>query len=136
MPSHGRKLDDLMFDLGGTEYRCQVLEARCVNNSEDGEKIATFCPDGDFQETGVEDWSLEMVFLADWRAGGISDFLWTNDGLDADFQLDMYSGVAGEHVRWSGTVRVKAPTVGGEAKTTERTEVTLRCSAKPIYTRV
>lgn len=136
MPVHGRQLTDLNFELGGTEYRCQVRSAIVTNNSDEPEVLATFCPDGDYVAAAVGSFSLDMVFISDWSAGGISDFLWQNDGLTADFQLDLYSDTAGQHVRWTGTVNIKAPNVGGEAKATDLTEVSLLCVNKPVYSRV
>jgi hypothetical protein len=36
-------------------------------------------------------------------------------------------------VQWSGQVKLKAPNAGGEARTTEMTEVTLQIVGKPTY---
>ncbi|GEL17688.1 hypothetical protein [Pseudonocardia asaccharolytica] len=135
MVAHNRKLKQITFDLGGVEYQCQVVSWQMVNNSEDGEKRYTYCPDGEFREETDPDWSLELTFYSDWRSGGISDFLTLQDGQDVAFQLDHHPDIPAEHVRWTGTVTVKAPSVGGEVRTTEQTEVTLPCVGKPVYSR-
>lgn len=135
MPATARKLKFIQFDLGGTQFECQLTSWQIVNNTPDGEKLFTFCPNGEVVEETDPDWSLELTFLSDWKAGGISDFLTQNDGLDAAFQLDHHADVVGEHVRWAGSVRVKAPSVGGDVRSTENTTVTLRCIGTPAYTR-
>lgn len=135
MSLHNRKLKQITFDLGGTDFECQVSNWQLVNNTEDGQKIYSFCPDGEAIEETDDDWSLTLTVWSDWRSGGISDYLMANDGDDVTFQLDHHPDIALEHVRWTGTVRLKAPNVGGEVKTTETQEVTLQCVGKPVYTR-
>lgn len=135
MAAHNRKLKQITFDLGGVEYQCQISTWQMVNNSEDGEKRHTFCPDGEFREETDPDWSLELTFYADWRSGGISEFLTLQDDQEVAFQLDHHPDIPAEHVRWNGTVKIKAPSVGGEVRTTETTEVTLACVGKPVFSR-
>ncbi len=77
-----------------------------------------------------------MTFYSDWRSGGISDYLQENDEVQVSFQLDHHPDIVGEHVRWTGDVKIKAPTVGGDVRTTETTAVTLQCVGKPEYERV
>lgn len=135
MTAHNRRLKVITLDLDGQNFECQVQTWTLANNSADGEKMFTYCPDGEFVEETDPDYALELTFYSDWRSSGISTFLWENDGDDVTFQLDHHPDIVDEHVRWNGTVRIKAPTVGGEVRTTETTEVTLQCVGKPVFTR-
>jgi hypothetical protein len=136
MTAHNRRLKQITFQLGATEFQCQVQSWQLVNNTDDGDLMYTFCPDGEFREETDDDYSLELTFFSDWRSGGISDYLWENDGETVAFTLDHHPDIAAEHVQWTGNVKIKAPTVGGEARDTETTEVELLCIGKPTYTRV
>lgn len=136
MAAHNRRLKTITFSLGATQFECQLSSWVLQNNTEDGERMFTFCPDGEFREEADDDYALELKFFSDWRSAGISHFLVTNDQLNAAFVLDHLPGIVGEQVRWTGTVKVKAPNVGGEVRTTEVTEVTLQCIGKPVYTRI
>jgi hypothetical protein len=135
-----RKLKFVTFTLSGTAFQCQLSDWTLENNSDDGDKRYTYCgppeSDGEFREETEPDFALTLKFFSDWRAGGISDFLWLNDDTDALFVLDHHPDIVGEHVRWSGTVRIKAPNVGGEARTTEVTECTLQIIGMPTYARI
>lgn len=139
MTIHNRKLKRITFTLGGNSYACQVQSWQMLNNTEDGEKFYSFCDgdeDGEFREDAEPDYAIELVLWADWQLNGVSDYLTTNDQQTVAFVLDHHPDVAGEHVRWSGSCKLKAPSVGGEARTTEKTEITLPCIGKPTYTRV
>lgn len=135
MTLHNRKLKVITFDLGGTEFQCQLSTWQMVNNTPNGEKLYTYCPDGEAEEETDADWQLELTFFSDWRSGGISDYLTLNDGQVVAFQLDHHEQIIGEHVRWNGQVTLKAPNVGGDVRTTETTQTTLRCLGKPVYSR-
>jgi hypothetical protein len=135
MTVHQRRLKLIEFAIGATQFECQVASWKLNNNSADGDKQYTFCPDGEFREETDPDYSLDLTFFADWRSGGISDFLTQNDGEDATFSLDHHPDVAAEHVTWTGTLRVKAPSVGGDARKTEQTQVTLMIIGQPVFTR-
>ena len=102
-------------------FECQVNKWNIANNTEDGEKFYVFCPDGEFREEAEPDYALELTFFADWRSDGVSDFLTANDQQTVAFQLDHHPDIVGEHVRWAGSVKLKAPNVGGDARTTEMT---------------
>lgn len=136
MAVHHRKLKLIEFSIDGTQFECQVSEWNVANNTDDGERHFTFCPDGEFREDADDDYALELKFFSDWRSAGISDFLVQNDKTEVLFELNHHPDVTGEHVRWSGTVRIKAPSVGGEARSEEMTEITLPIKGKPTYTRV
>lgn len=140
MAVHHRKIKQIAFALGtdpdDVSFECQVRTWQLVNNTEDGERFYTQCPDGEFREEADPDWALELTFFADWRSDGISDWLTTHDGERVAFTLDHHPDIEGEHVRWTGFLLVRAPSVGGEARTTEQTEVTLQVEGKPPYERV
>jgi hypothetical protein len=78
----------------------------------------------DFEEETDAEPTLAVTFFADWREDGISDFLWTNRGQVATVSITHHAGLVGEEVQFTGKVRLKAPPVGGEARTTEEQEVT------------
>ena len=134
MTAHNRKLKLIEFSLDGERFECQVNKWNIANNTEDGEKFYVFCPDGEFREEAEPDYALELTFFADWRSDGVSDFLTANDQQTVAFQLDHHPDIVGEHVRWAGSVKLKAPNVGGDARTTEMTETTLQIIGKPVYT--
>lgn len=136
MPAHSRQLKLIEFTIDDTNYECQITNWQFDPGIPDSEIVYTFCPDGAAAEDGTPSPSLQLTFLSDWRDGGISDFLTQNSGSDADFVLDHHPDIPTEHVRWTGTLRVKAPPVGGEARSGERTEITLQCIGDPVYTRV
>lgn len=139
MPINHRKLKLLTFTLAGNAFQCQINTWQMVNNTEDGERFYTFCgpaEDGEFREDAEPDYALELNFFADWKLNGISDYLTVNDQATVAFVLDHHVGVAGEHVRWTGSVKLRAPGAGGEARTTERADLTLQVIGKPLYTRV
>jgi hypothetical protein len=135
MAVHNRRLKLIEFAIGATQFECQISSWNLANNSDDGDKQFTFCPDGEFREETDPDYALELTFFSDWRSGGISDFLVENDGTDAAFTLDHHPDIPAEHVTWTGTCRVKAPNVGGDARATESQEVTLQVIGKPEYVR-
>ncbi|MFI6759364.1 hypothetical protein ACIBF5_09510 [Micromonospora sp. NPDC050417] len=132
---HNRRLKQIEFTLGGEAFQCQVQNWNIANNTEDGERLFTQCPEGETREETDPDYALEVTFLADWRENGVSDYLVLNDGVWVEFQLDHHPDIPGEHVRWTGEVRIKAPNVGGDARTTEQTEVTMPIKGKPLYSR-
>lgn len=138
MAAHNRKLKAITFDLGGTEFQVQLKSWTLNNNTGDGETFYTFGGDAEaFIESAEGEYTLDLVFYSDWRSGGISDYLWENNEVTVAFQLDHHhENTVGEHVRWSGSVQIKAPTVGGEARVTEETPVTLKIVGTPTYTRV
>lgn len=136
MAAHNRKLQVLTLDIGGNEFQIQCRLAELQNNTDDGTTFFTFDPAGTFVEAADDAYALNLEFYADWRSDGVSDYLWANDGTTVSFQLDHHPDVALEHVRWVGEVLIKAPTVGGEVRTTEITATVLQCAGKPTYTRV
>lgn len=135
MSLNHRKLKVITLDIGGTNRECQISNWQLNNNSEDGEKLYSFCPTGEGIEETDPDYSLDLTLFSDWRSDGISDYLVMHDGETVTFQLDHHPDIPAEHVRWNGSLKVKAPNVGGEIRTTETQEITLQCIGKPEYTR-
>lgn len=140
MSVHHRKIKILQLGLGEEgaveQFECQVQSWNMVNNTEDGDKQYAQCPDGEFREPGDPDWALEVTFYADWRSSGISDFLWRNRGKEVPFTLDHHPDIPEEHVRWTGVLLVKAPSVGGEPRQTETHEMTFNIKGEPVFERV
>ena len=126
---HHRRLKVIEFslDLDGTpiQFECQLSNWELDPGEQDGDRRYTFCPDGEFEEETDAEPSLSLTFFADWREDGISDFLWSNRGQVADALITHHPDTAAETVMFAGKVRLKAPPVGGEARTTEEQEVTL-----------
>jgi hypothetical protein len=134
---HTRRLKIITFTLNGIDYSCQLLNWNLMNNTVDGTKTFTYCGNpSEFRTETDNDWALQLRFYADWRLGGISDLLINNSRAVAAFVLDHMPDVVGEHVRWSGTCVLKAPTVGGDIRTLEETSVTLLVLGLPTFTRV
>lgn len=136
MPIQNRRLKRVTFTLGGTDYACQLRSWKINNDTEDGDPLYSYCPDGEDREETDDRFSLELSFFSDWRSAGISEYLWTNAGARPTFVLDHHPGIVGEEQRFTGTVVIKAPSVGGEVRTTELTDVTLQCIGKPLKARL
>jgi len=132
-----RRLKVIQFTLAGTAYDCQVKSWAMTNSTPLGDKQFSFCADGtgEFREETDPDYSLDLTFWADWRAGGINDYLTLNDQVTVAFQLDHHPFVVGEHVRWVGTCQLRAPNVGGEPRVTEQFETSFPVIGKPTYSR-
>lgn len=124
------------------EFQCQVEAWQIVNNTPDGDKRFSFCYDpdasdaeneldGEFREEAEPDYQLTATLYADWRSNGISWFLTEHDGQTLHFRIDHHPNVPAEHVYWTGRVKIKAPSVGGNARTTEMTEMALPIIGKP-----
>jgi hypothetical protein len=133
---HNRRLKLITFTLGGVSFECQVKTWKLDPGEEDGERMYTYCADGEFEEETDPDPTLELSFFSDWRSGGISRYLTENGGQTVAFQIDHHPDIVGEHVRWTGQVRLKKPAVGGDARATEVTDITLKCIGEPEFTAV
>lgn len=127
MAAHNRRLDFITLDIEGTQYECQITQWELTPpGNVVGDKVFTFCPDGEFrEETDPEDWTLALTWATDWRTGGLNRVLLANQGLPIDFTLVNHPGVTGETVTWTGQVYGQAPVAGGEARSTEMSEVEL-----------
>jgi hypothetical protein len=137
---HNRKLKTLTFTVGTApdeeQFQCQVKTWNIENNTEDGEKLYSYCgpgSEGEAREEADPDYALTWEGYSDWRDNGISDWAWRHDGEEVAFRVDHHPDIAAEHKAWSGTVKVKAPTVGGEARTTEMSSFAWPIIGKPDY---
>ncbi|MGA6164306.1 hypothetical protein [Amycolatopsis magusensis] len=136
MAIHQKRLKVIEFTIDGTSFECQVNSWSLDPGIEDGDRLYSFCPDGEAVEETDPEPTLEIKFFSDWRSGGISDYLWAHNGEVADFVLNHHPNIAGEHVKWTGQLYIKPGPVGGEARETEFTEVTFQCVGLPVYERV
>lgn len=134
-PPHARKSKQILLDIDGNQFECQVEDVEIINNTPDGEKGFTLCPEGEYREETDPDFAIRILYLADWRTSGISDYFELNDGETVAFQYDKYPEIPAEHVRWTGTFVIKKPSVKDTARTTEKPEVTFQCIGEPEYTR-
>lgn len=133
---HTRRLKVINFTLSGVSFECQIRSWNLANNTEDGTKTFTYCPDSEFRTETDFNYMLTLTGYADWRSNGFSDFLWTHDRGTAAFVLDHMPDIVGEHVRWTGTCVLRAPSVGGDVRTIEETSVTLPVIGKPTFLRI
>lgn len=126
MSVHQRRLKIIQFTLDGDSYECQLNSWKLDPGVKDGDRQYTFCPDGQFVEETDDEPTLELKFFSDWRSAGISTYLWSNANQTVAFVLDHHPDITGEHVRWTGQVLIKPPSVGGDARDTEVSEITLQ----------
>ncbi|MFI5561507.1 hypothetical protein ACIA2T_19690 [Amycolatopsis japonica] len=130
------KLKTIQFTIDGVSYECQVQSFTLDPGIEDGEVLWSYCADGRTILDADPNPTLAVTFYSDWRSAGINEYLWTNQGEDAAFQLDIHPDDPTQHVRWTGTLRIKPGPVGGEVRANETTEVTFQLTTIPVYARV
>lgn len=135
MSVHQRRLKLIEFAIGAVQFECQVESWTLDPGISDGDRRYSQCPDGEFIEDTDPEPTLELTFYSDWRSDGISDYLTAHSGEVAAFTLDHHPDIPAEHVTWAGNLMVKAPPVGGDARATEMTEITLQVIGQPVYTR-
>lgn len=132
MSVHQRRLKLIQFEIDGEQFDCQIQSWKLDPAQKDGDVQYTFCssdPSGDggsFVEEKDPEPTLDITAFSDWRSAGFSDFLWAHRGETVGFVLDHHPNIPGEHVRWSGQIYIKPGPVGGDARDTEQTEVTLQ----------
>jgi hypothetical protein len=133
---HNRRLKLINLVVDGSSFECQVNSWKLDPGIKDGDRIYSFCPDGeDTEETDPEP-TLELKFFADWRSAGISTYLWKHGGETVAFTLDHHPDIVGEHKRWTGELKIQPAPVGGDARETEMTEITLQCIGMPEFEEV
>jgi hypothetical protein len=117
------------------QFNCDVHLAEVVSEPGDTVEYQTLCPTGSFSSIGKTTYLLHLVAAQDWSTAGLARFLWDNDGALAEFQYQAHGASAipptASTPGMSGTVRLVAPTYGGEADTYAELEVELPCSSKP-----
>ncbi len=127
MVAHNRRLKTITLEVDGVDVECQVTSWK-LNPPQNvvGDKVYTFCPDGEFrEETDPEDWTLDLSWVSDWRVGGLNRLLLAESGNVLAFTLRHHPTTTGEAVEFTGSIYAQAPPIGGDARTTEMSEVTL-----------
>jgi len=127
--AHNRKLKDALLDIGGESYELQLEEFSIDPGISDAELTYTY--GGSFADEADPEPKLKLNLVSDWRAVGISRFLWQHRGETVDWQIDLHQNTPGEHVRWNGQLQVKPPATGGKVRDVDRMEVELTCLDVP-----
>lgn len=136
MAAHSRRTATLTLEIGGIEFQVQCRHALVQDNTGAAEQFLLYGADTDsFYEPAEPSYVLDLEFYADWRPGGISDFLWSNRDSTVAFRLVHHEGLANEAVNWSGSVLLRAPNAVGTVRTTELTVITLPIVGTPTYAR-
>jgi hypothetical protein len=138
MTANHKRFTETVFSLGTPpiDYKCQITNWNIENNTADGDLVYTHCPDGEFREDADDDYALTFDFISDWQENGISDFFASNDGETVAFTIENHPDDPDWHVGWTGTCKIKAPNVGGEARQTERQSASFPIIGKPVYGRI
>lgn len=136
MSIHTGQLKYLSLNIDGNEFRAQLKSWNLNNNSDDPDKIYTYGADGQNEDSEEEipSWELVLSFYSDWRTPtGISHYLWINGGQTVDYTIEHNLGSTGNNPTFSGQVKLKRPSVGGDVRTTEVTDITLAVVGEPDY---
>lgn len=115
------------------DFSCQMMAMAPSNNTDDGDRYYTFCADGsgEGREEPDDDWTVTLRGKMDWTPGGISRYLAANDGDLVELTINFDNGVDDWDREWVGTVRIKDPGDGGDARAPQEFEVTLPYVGKP-----
>ncbi|MBB4689825.1 hypothetical protein [Amycolatopsis jiangsuensis] len=130
-----RRLKVITLTIGGVSVECQLASWTLDPGVQDGDRIYTYCPDGTAVEETDSEPTLALTAYSKWVVGGFEDFLWTNRGTVAEFELNHHPDIEGEHVRWTGTLMVQPAPVGGDRGDSEQTEITFQVIGDPEYSR-
>lgn len=138
MPLKVLKLKKANMTFGANDFSVQLQTVTLDPGAQDGEYLYSY--GGDEEGVYVEDTdyepTMELVFYADWRANGVSEYFWNHAGETVDFVLDHHPYDPTLHVQFTGKVKIQPAPVGGEVRTSEMTEITLQCVGLPVMTRV
>ncbi len=115
------------------DFSCQMLAMAPTNAAPDGERFYTFCADGNGEgrEDVDPDWSLALRGKHDWTPGGISRYLHANDGARVEIAVNFDNGVTDWDRTWTGTVVIKSPGDGGDARAAQEFDITLMYEGAP-----
>lgn len=136
MSIHATTLKYVSIVIGGNEFRAQIRTWNLVDNTDDPDSIFTYGPDGQNEDTeeATPSWALELTFYSDWRTPtGLNHYLWSNHGQVAAFTIGHNLGVDGSDPEFTGEVKLKRTSVGGDVRTKEVTELTLPLVGEPDY---
>lgn len=134
MTAHHNRLKVASIKFANTDYACQVTSWVIENNTDDGDKVFTYCADGEFRDEADDDYSLSLKWVSDWTESGLNRYMVANDGTTVAFTIENHTDIDGETAQWAGTVKIKAPNAGGDVRTLETSEVTLPIIGKPTVT--
>ena len=104
-------LRNSVFTLGGTSFANQVWDVT-IEPDTPVQQQRTLVPDGTISDVDSATWVMKVTGLQDPQAGGLAAYLFANAGTQAAFTYAQVN-TAGK-VKYSGTVIVVHPTVGGE----------------------
>jgi hypothetical protein len=116
------------------EFNCDAHTAEIVSTPGDEVSYATLCPDGSYTEIGRTSYALHIVAAQDWSSTGLARFLWDNEGALATFTYQPHGAAtvpSDTTPGMTGSVRLVAPNMGGEAESYAELDVTMPCTAKP-----
>ena len=120
------------------EVNCDVHTVEVVTTPGDEVTYQTLCPDGSFSEVGRSSYALHIVAAQDWGPDGLARVLWEQEGEQAEFRYQAHGADVATADAPSdsipgmmGTIRLIAPSYGGEADTYAELDVTLPCATKP-----
>lgn len=120
------------YEAAAAHWVCQVTSAalNASPNANDVTVPATFCQASVVvPQPGETSYSLDAEFLQDpIILNGLSEYLFTNDTLEAYFLLGLNGGAAPQAV---GRCRLIAGSFGGPARENLTATVSLPCSRKP-----
>lgn len=134
MPApHVKKLKQVTLTVAGESWECQTEKVELVNDTDDPEQAYVLCEDGSYYDESDPSYKLDFTALADWRVAGLSRYLWQHKGEVAAFTYVLHPEDPASTVHWTGEVRLKAPTAGGEARATEKQEVSLPVLGEPTF---
>ena len=137
MSIHAPTMKYVSLEIGGIEFRAQITDWKLVDETDEGDSIFTYGADGQNEdsEEPTDAWNLELKFYADYRSpSGLNHYLWTNAPGTATYTIHHNLGTDGSDPVFSGEVKLKRPSVGGEVRTKELTELTLKVVGVPDYT--
>jgi hypothetical protein len=138
---HYRRVKTISFMMNSVEYSTQISDWKVSAGIKTGNRIYTQSVAGEGHNSLIEETDgvpvLTLTFLADWTAGGISDYLWQHNMTVVTYTLDHHPDIVGEHIQFSGTVQLQAPDTGAIARTSESQTVNLPIiGAIPTYARI
>jgi hypothetical protein len=117
------------------EYQCHVSVASVKVTAGDVVTVQTLCSDGTFSSVGKSTYALVLEGVQDWSATGLSEFLWENEGAEADFVLNPYgetiSTPTADTPAMTGVVTLMAGDFGGTINEYAQYAVELPCVSRP-----
>lgn len=126
---HYKRLKIISFTLAGVEYSAQITSWKLATGDKIGNRIYTYNIAGEGSNSVIEETdgepSLDIKFLADWRVGGISDYLAANHNTIVAYTLDHHPDIVGEHIQFGGQIQIKMPETGDQARADEVQETTM-----------